>query len=102
MEQHYIVYQHPINTDEYLIVIPAIGIEVEYVAQKDIPNGCPYKILTTSHLPTNFWSELQMYEFDLSSPDGVGMGNYYDSNGDLIITSSFPYESYREWKEANL
>ena len=102
MERKYIVYQSPIDLDEFLVVIPADGIEIEYVAQKDVPNGSAYKILSSSQLPSSFWGELQMYEFDLSNPDGYGMGDYYDESGSLIISSSFPYESYKLWKEANI
>jgi hypothetical protein len=101
-EQKYIVYQSPINEDEYLVVIPASHLPIEYVAQKDVPNGSPYKILSVSQLPYRFWEELQMYEFDLSNPDGYGMGAYYDDNGNVFITSSFEYESFRDWKEDNL
>lgn len=101
-EQKYIVYQSPINSDEYLVVIPASHLPIEYVAQKDVPNGSPYKILSSSQLPYRFWEELQMYEFDLSNPDGYGMGVYYDDNGNVFISSSFEYQSFDEWKEDNL
>jgi hypothetical protein len=101
-EQKYIVYQSPINEDEYLVVIPATGVELEYVAQKDVPNGSAYKILSSSQLPERFWSELQMYQFDLSNPDGYGMGEYFDDYGNILITSSFQYDSYNLWKRDNL
>ena len=101
-EKKYIVYQSPINDDEYLVTIPASHLPVEYVAQKDVPNGSAYKIISSSQLPYRFWEELQMYEFDLSNPDGYGKGVYHDSSGNELITSSFEYESFKEWKEANL
>lgn len=100
-EKKYIVYQSPINEDEYLVVIPASHLPIEYVAQKDVPTGIPYKILSSSQLPYRFWEELQMYEFDLLNADGYGKGVYYDDRGNELITSSFEYESFKDWKEDN-
>jgi hypothetical protein len=58
--------------------------------------------LSSSQLPPNFWAELQMYQFDLSNPDGYGMGKYVDDYGNILITSSFQYSSYNLWKDDNL
>jgi hypothetical protein len=101
-EKKYIVYQSPVNEDVYLVLIPASHLPIEYICQKDVPNGSAYKILSSSQLPYRFWEELQMYEFDLSNPDGYGMGVYHNDDGTELITSSFQYETFKEWEEANL
>lgn len=101
-EKKYIVYKSPVNEDEYLVTIPASHLPLEYVAQKDVPNGSAYKIISSSQLPYRFWEELQMYEFDLSNPDGYGRGVYHNDDGTILITSSFEYESVRHWEEENL
>ena len=43
---------------------PAPGLDIDYVAKKDVPNGCPYVIV----------DPLMAGEVDFEKPDGVGQG----------------------------
>lgn len=48
---------------------------VEDVAQKDVPAGIPYKIISTSDLPTD--SKFRdAWTVDMSNPDGYGIGHH--------------------------
>jgi hypothetical protein len=47
---------------------------VQDVAQKDVPAGIPYKIISVSDLPTST-EFFGAWTADMSNPDGYGMGH---------------------------
>ena len=62
------------NDNEGLkIIIPAINIDINIIAQKDVPSGLYYKIIKDSELPPretrNFWT----MEINKDNADGIGL-----------------------------
>lgn len=106
IEGNIVIFKDPNPYDElnfgWLLAAPHMRTPLEYVADKDVPNGMPYKIVTQSLLPVNFWDQKDFYTFDFSNPDGYGSGSFqYEHNGEVYyITASFT-GSYDDWKEVN-
>lgn len=55
------------------VIIPSGDLSIEEVAQKDVPSGVPYLIVSKEDIPQdrvfrNAW------ESDFSNPDGYGIG----------------------------
>lgn len=71
MKNTKIIYQTP---NGVAIISPAhdSGLTVEQIAQKDVPHGLPYKIITNDDLPSSI-EFMPSWEIDLSLlNDGVG------------------------------
>ena len=101
-----VIFKDPNPYDElnfgWLIPATHLGVSLEYIADKDVPNGMPYKIVTQSLIPINFWNQKEFYTFDFTNPDGYGSGSfvYVHDNQKYMITASFT-GSYDDWKEVN-
>lgn len=99
-----VIFKDPNPYDEfnYGWLIPAthLGVPLEYIADKDVPSGMPYKIISQSLLPDNFWEQKDFYTFDFSNPDGYGSGSYeYIHNGVVYAVEGCFTGSYYDWKE---
>ena len=62
------------NDNEGLkILIPALDVKINIIADKDVPEGVYYKIINDSEIPNrdtrNFWE----MEIDESNADGIGL-----------------------------
>lgn len=57
------------------IITPCVapGFSIHDVAQKDVPAGVPYRILTVDDIPSD-GTYREAWELDFSEPDGVGIG----------------------------
>ena len=55
------------------VIIPTGELPVEEVAQKDVPTGVPYLIVTTDDIPSDSTFR-NAWEADFSNPDGYGIG----------------------------
>ena len=55
------------------ILIPAIGVDIKIIADKDVPSGLYYKLISPSDLPSretrNFWT----MEINENNADGIGL-----------------------------
>lgn len=106
IEGNIVIFKDPNPFDElnfgWILGAPHIKAPLEFIADKRVPNGVPYKIVTQSLLPENFWNQKPFYTFDFSEPDGFGSGSFqYEHNGETyMITASFT-GSYEEWKEVH-
>jgi hypothetical protein len=105
-EGNIVIFKDPNPYDElnYGWLLPAthLGVPIEYIADIDVPYGMPYKIVSQSLLPVNFWQEIDFYTFDFSNPDGYGSGSYeYIHNDETIRVEQFFTGSYDDWKEVN-
>lgn len=61
------------DNDGLKIIIPAINIDINIIAQKDVPSGLYYKLVKESDLPPrdtrNFWT----MEINKNNADGIGL-----------------------------
>ena len=62
------------NDNEGLkIITPAINVDIKIIADKDVPAGLYYKLISPSDLPPretrNFWT----IEINESNADGIGL-----------------------------
>lgn len=101
MERKYIIFDTCDDDDNFgLMNIFDTSKSLHYHAQKDVPNGRPYLIVSQSQLPKNFGVELGMYNIDFSNPHGFGSGSdTYNSGLGENFDGTFPFESYDEWFE---
>ena len=82
---NYIMY----NDNEGLkLLIPTMDIDINIIAQKDVPSGTFYKIVTNSDFPSegdiSFWS----MEINESNADGIGI-----TKEQFIVK----YPEYKDW-----
>jgi hypothetical protein len=62
------------NDNEGLKVLhPAINIDINIIAQKDVPSGLYYKILQDSDLPSREFRSAWELEINESNADGIGL-----------------------------
>lgn len=61
------------STEGLKIIIPAIDVDIKIIADKDVPAGLLYKIISPSDIPPretrNFWT----MEINESNADGIGL-----------------------------
>lgn len=93
---------NPYDDINYGFLYPAPGWNIEFIAEKDVPIGMPYLIVSQSLLPPNFPSEKDFYTIDFSTPDGFGSGSYYYISGSKGIEIDSPFSSdgtfnYTNW-----
>lgn len=55
------------------VIIPTGELSIEDVAQKDVPAGTPYLIVTADDVPSDRTFR-NAWEADFSNPDGHGIG----------------------------
>ena len=63
----------PNESNGIAVIIPTGELPVEDVAQKDVPAGIPYLIVTTDDVPSDRTFR-NAWEADFSNPDGYGIG----------------------------
>jgi hypothetical protein len=62
------------NDNEGLkILIPAIDIDINILADKDVPAGIYYKIIQDSDLPSREFRSAWELEINESNADGIGL-----------------------------
>jgi hypothetical protein len=62
------------NDNEGLKVIhPAIDIDINIIADKDVPSGLYYKIIQDSDLPSREFRNAWELEINESNSDGIGL-----------------------------
>ena len=62
------------NTDGTVaVIVPTGELPIEAVAQKDVPAGIPYLLVTTDDVPYDRTFR-GAWEADFSTPDGYGLG----------------------------
>ena len=62
------------NNNTISIVIPSDGADINFVAQKDVPAGVPYKIISVNDIPSDRTFR-NAWQADFSEPDGYGHGD---------------------------
>ncbi len=69
---------YPSDEGGVVVVIPCLecGLSVEEIADKDVPIGKPYLIVSEADLPTDYMF-FHAWEADFSTPHGHGIG--YDA-----------------------
>ena len=55
------------------VIVPAGGLPIEDVCQKDVPAGTPYLIVEDDVIPSDRTFR-NAWEADFSNPDGTGIG----------------------------
>ena len=55
------------------VIVPAGGLSIEDVCQKDVPAGTPYLIVEDDVIPSDRTFR-NAWEADFSNPDGTGIG----------------------------
>ena len=76
------------NDSSLVILTPALDIDINILADKDVPSGILYKIIEDSQLPPrdtrNFWT----MEINQSNADGIGLTKKeFDAK----------YPQYKDW-----
>ena len=73
MTNQLIIY--PNNNGSISVLYPALncGLDVEEIAQKDVPAKAPYLVISANNLPTDH-TFFEAFEADFSNPDGYGIG----------------------------
>ena len=66
-----IIYQQP--NGGVAVLIPTGDLAIEDVAQKDVPAGVPYLIVSEDDIPSDRTFR-NAWEADFSNPDGYGIG----------------------------
>ena len=76
------------NDNGLKILTPAINVDINIIAQKDVPSGILYKLIDEKDLPSretrNFWS----MEINENNSDGIGL-----TKEQFIIK----YPQYKDW-----
>lgn len=67
------------NKNTISIIVPCSGINIDFIAKKDVPKGVPYKIISIDDIPTDRTFR-NSWQYDFSNPDGYGEGEEYDNN----------------------
>ena len=67
------------NNNTISIIVPAENMDINYIAQKDVTKGLPYKIILAEEIPSDRTFR-NAWEYDFSNPDGYGDGVDYDIN----------------------
>lgn len=101
-----VIFKDPNPYDElnfgWLLPATHQGWSIKYIADKDVPNGMPYNIVTQSLLPINFFAQKSFYTFDFSNPDGFGSGSFmYEHDGTQYTIEGIDIGSYEHWKEVH-
>jgi hypothetical protein len=55
------------------VTTPAPGLDINFVAEKDVPFGCPFVIVDSS----------TTYDIDFGKPDGIGQNPATHTPGDI-------------------
>ena len=100
MERKYILFNTIDDDDNFgMITIFDTSKSLHYHAERDVPMGSPYLIVSQSQLPENFGLELGMYTIDFSNPHGFGSGSDHSNGGfgSVATTGSFQFETYDDW-----
>ena len=71
MAEQLIIY--PDSSGGVCVVVPSGELPISDVAQKDVPAGVPYKIITRDEVPLDRTFRAA-WEADFSNPDGHGIG----------------------------
>jgi hypothetical protein len=62
------------NDNEGLkIIYPAIDIDIKIIADKDVPSGLYYKILSPSDMPSRETRSAWEMQINQSNADGIGL-----------------------------
>lgn len=61
------------NNEGLKILIPAIDIDINIIADKDVPSGLYYKIIQDSDLPSREFRSAWEMEINESNADGIGL-----------------------------
>jgi len=64
---------YPNESGGVAVIIPTGELPIEDVAQKDVPAGIPYLIVTIDDVPFDRTFR-DAWEADFSNPDGYGIG----------------------------
>lgn len=104
--ENIVIFKDPNPYDElsygWLLAAPHKQEPLRYTADRRVPTGMPYLIVTQSLLPVNFWNEMSAYTIDFSNPDGFGSGSHrYTYDGVEYRIEPIFTGSYVEWKEVN-
>lgn len=70
-----IVYKEKDNSLSYCYPADNCGLTVEQIADKDVPENLPYKIIEESELSAQDPIFFGAYEIEFTKPDGIGMGH---------------------------
>lgn len=72
-----------LSDNQVVVIYPTNLLPLEETARKDVPFGCPYKILDITELPS---SDLfrDAWELDCSDPDGYGANYGYGGSYQLL------------------
>ena len=61
------------DNEGFKIIYPAINIDFKIIADKDVPSGLYYKILSFSDLPARETRSAWEMEINQSNSDGIGL-----------------------------
>lgn len=64
---------HPTTEGGIAVIVPTGELPIEDVAQKDVPAGVPYLLVTADDIPADRTFRAA-WEADFSNPDGEGIG----------------------------
>ena len=71
MTNQRIIYQS--ESGGVAVIVPTGELPIEAVAQKDVPAGIPYLLVTTNDVPSDRTFR-GAWEADFTTPDGYGLG----------------------------
>lgn len=64
---------YPTESGGISVIIPTGELSIESVAQKDVPSGTPYVIVSSDDIPSDRTFR-DAWEADFSNPHGYGIG----------------------------
>ena len=94
--QNVVIFRDPTDTSKHMCMIPSLQYDLEWICKRDVPQGQPYCVISSSMLPQNYFKEIGFYDFDFSNPSGWGSGSNEAYGGNL---SSIFTTSHEEWLE---
>lgn len=69
--------------NQVVVIHPTNLLPIQETARKDVPFGCPYKILDVTELPpSNLFREA--WELDSNNPDGYGANYGFGGSYQLV------------------
>ena len=94
--ENIVIFRDPIDSSNHICMVLNPQYDLEWICKRDIPQGQPYCLISSSMLPQNYFKEMGFYDFDFSNPTGWGSGSTEPYGGNL--PSMFTI-SHAEWLE---
>jgi hypothetical protein len=100
--ENIVIFKDPIDTSGHGCLMPSPQYDLEWICKRDVPQGQPYCVISSSMLPTNYFKERGFYDFDFTNPTGWGSGSSEPYGGNLPSIFTISHTEWLDMKKNNL